>query len=218
MRCWLPANGALGKTHLMEQLLPWAGNDKQIILRVFFGLKSTAEVDAAVYAENVPDLFRHSGEKLKGVGEATRGVSAEYRLQRRGPNQRGDNLISAYMRKEIDQSKPIIFDDLERKSMATSTRRCSGRYQLLCRAQALPRDRNRARRKARQVNLLKVQESGWTNNAIEPDTKSAFKKFRTELSNSKIAVLIGQREQVIIEVFNKVAQDHCAYCGGHVRS
>jgi KAP family P-loop domain len=109
-----------GKTYLMRQLLPWEGDNKKSYYVSFFGLKNAAEVDAAIYAEMYP---RNSAiqERLKDVGEATRGLSA-YGFNAGGLIGGGANLISAYLRKEIDTSKPIIFDDLERSSMEQNKR------------------------------------------------------------------------------------------------
>ena len=113
-----------GKTHLMKELLPWEGDAKKSYYVSFFGLKSTAEVDVALYAEMYPRLSA-AEQRVKGVGEATRGVSG-HGFGAGGLIGFASNLILAYMRKEIDTSKPIIFDDLERSSMATNEEKLGG--------------------------------------------------------------------------------------------
>ena len=189
-----------GKTHLMKQLLPWEGDDKQSYYVSFFGLKSTAEVDAAVYAEMYPTQSAIQ-EKLKGAGEAMRGVSA-YGFNAGGLVSGGANLFSAYMRKEIDKSTPIIFDDLERSSMATPEEKLGViNYYVehkLCRVIVIAHDE----KLVEEIVQAKEKIFGQTIR-IEPDVKSAFEKFKTEPANGQIVALIGQREQEIVEVFNK---------------
>jgi hypothetical protein len=106
-----------GKTYLMKQLLPWDRDDKQSYYVSLFGLKSTADVDAALFTEAHPTLSLVQ-KGVKEVGEAGRGLSG-FSFGIGGALPGVANLISTLMRKEIDTSRPIIFDDLERSSMGT---------------------------------------------------------------------------------------------------
>ena len=60
-----------GKTYLTKLLLPWEGEDKQSYYVSFFGLKSAAEVDAALYAEMYPSRLA-AEERIKAAGESAR--------------------------------------------------------------------------------------------------------------------------------------------------
>ena len=65
--------GTGGKdTYLTKLLLPWEGEDKQSYYVSFFGLKSAAEVDAALYAEMYPSRLAAEA-RIKAAGEASRG-------------------------------------------------------------------------------------------------------------------------------------------------
>ncbi len=189
-----------GKTHLMRKLLPWEGGDKQSYHVSFFGLKSTAEVDAAVYAEMYPARSA-AQEQIKGAGEAVRGVSA-FGFNAGGLITGGANLLAAYMRKEIDRSKPIIFDDLERSSMASAEEKLGVINYYVehkrCRVIVIAHDE----KLVDAIIEAKEKIFGQTIR-IEHDTKSAFAKFRSELADDQIADLIGRLETVIVGVFTQ---------------
>jgi hypothetical protein len=187
-----------GKTHLIRQLLPWEGEDKQSNYVSFFGLKSAAEVDAAIYAEMYP---RRSAlqERVKGVGEATRGVSV-HGYSAGGIIDGGANLISAYMRKEIDTSKPIIFDDLERSSMETDKEKLGVINYYVehkhCRVIVIAHDE----KLVGEIVDAKEKIFGQTIR-IEPDANAAFKQFKTQLADNETALVIARLERVILDVF-----------------
>ena len=60
-----------GKTRLIRQLLPWEGKDKQSYYVSFFGLKSAAEVDAAIDAEMYPRRSALTNASFQGHVRAT---------------------------------------------------------------------------------------------------------------------------------------------------
>jgi hypothetical protein len=104
------------------------------------------------------------------------------------------------MRKEIDTSKPIIFDDLERSSMATNEEKLGAINYYVehkhCRVIVIAHDE-------KLVDAMKEAKEKIFGQTIriEPDAKSAFKKFRTELV--KGGELVDPFENAILEVFTK---------------
>lgn len=189
-----------GKTHMMKELLPWEGENKQSYYVSLFGLKTADEVDAAIYAEMYP-LRSSVQDGIKDAGEATRGVSLHgYSLG--GVLSGAANAVAAYMRKEIDLSKPIIFDDLERSSIATAEEKLGVINYYVehrrCRVIVIAHDE----KLVDAIMDAKEKIFGQTIR-IEPDLKSAFAKFQGELSDKSIAGLIAGKEDVILDVFSK---------------
>jgi hypothetical protein len=189
-----------GKTHLLKQLLPWEGDQKQSHYVSFFGLKNADEVYAAVYAEMYPSLSIFQ-EKVKGLGEATRGVSA-FGVGVGGLLSGGATLLSAYMRKDIDISKPIIFDDLERSSMETAEEKLGVINYYVehehCRVIVIAHD-------AKLVEgIIEAKEKIFGQTIrIEPDAHSAFANFKSQMAKNKITTLVGLYENDIVNLFIK---------------
>ena len=187
-----------GKTYLTKLLLPWEGEDKQSYYVSFFGLKSAAEVDAALYAEMYPSRLA-AEERIKAAGEASRGSSA-FGVSLGGLGSGLANYISACMRKEIDTSKPIIFDDLERSSMETDKEKLGVINYYVehrrCRVIVIAHDEKLV------GEFIEAKEKIFGQTIrIQPDAKAAFQKFKAELSDSHISRLIGRFEHIIVDVF-----------------
>jgi hypothetical protein len=105
-----------GKTYLVEKLLPWEGDNQRAVYVSLFGLKSAEELVGAIYAEQHPseDKLQKGIEKL---GEAVKGASV-LGVGIGGIGAGLANFVAAKMRKQVDPSKVIIFDDLERSDIA----------------------------------------------------------------------------------------------------
>jgi KAP family P-loop domain len=104
-----------GKTHLVKALLPWEGENAKACYVSLFGMKSSEEIVAAVYSEMHPELAK-TEKKIEGAGEAIRGVSV-FGFALGGVGSFLASVAAAKMRKDVDQSKIIIFDDLERSDV-----------------------------------------------------------------------------------------------------
>lgn len=103
-----------GKTHLVRHLLPW--DQEQSYYISLFGLKAPEDIISAIYAAMYPDTDKLQ-KLIGGVGEATKGVSvAGFGVGGVGSVLAG--LVAAQMKREVDSSKVIIFDDLERSDIS----------------------------------------------------------------------------------------------------
>jgi hypothetical protein len=105
-----------GKTYLVRKLLPSEGEGAKAVYASLFGLKSAEDVVAAIYAEMHPSEHKLQ-ENIEKVGDAIKGVSvAGFGVG--GVGSAFASLVSAKLRKEVDASKTIVLDDLERSEIS----------------------------------------------------------------------------------------------------
>jgi hypothetical protein len=140
-------------------------------------------------------------DRMKDVGDGLRGTSVAG-FGTGGVFSGAANVISAYMRREIDKSKPLIFDDLERSSMSTAEEILGVINHYVeherCRVIVIAHDE-------KIVEAIKDANEkifGQTI-AIQPDASSAFEKFRDEITDGNIADRISRFKDVIVEIFSK---------------
>lgn len=170
----------IGKTYLVKKLLPSEGEGRKAFYVSLFGRKSSEEVIAAVYAEMHP-----TGEKvqkhLEKLGEATKGMSA-FGFGLGAAGSFATNFIAASLKKEIDSSKILVFDDLERSAIKAKTLLGLINHYVehhQCRVVVIAHDE----KLVKGIHEAKEKIFGQTIR-VEPDLESAYEAFLAEIKNS----------------------------------
>ncbi|MGJ0394700.1 MAG: P-loop NTPase fold protein [Methylocystis sp.] len=188
-----------GKTYLVKKLLPPEGEGRKAFYVSLFGRKSSEEVMAAVYAEMHP-----TGEKvqkhLEKLGEATKGMSA-FGFGLGGAGSFATNLIGAVLKKEVDSSKVIVFDDLERSALKPKILLGVINHYVEhygCRVVVIAHDE----KLVKGINKAKEKIFGQTIR-IEPDLEAAYQAFIAEIKKSDAANYIADYGETIKTVFKE---------------
>jgi hypothetical protein len=188
-----------GKTHLVKKLLPWEGDDPKAYYVSLFGLKSSEELVAAVYAEMYP-LVDKAQKGIEKLGEAIKGMSL-YGVGIGGAGSVIANLLAANIRKEVDPSKVIIFDDLERsdindKVLLGIINHYVEHYK--CRVVVIAHDE----KLVEGIKEAKEKIFGQTIR-IEPDMVSAFDAFLDEIKSAGGNRFVQDYREVLTTVFKQ---------------
>ncbi len=169
-----------GKTHLIKKLLPSKGESRKAFYVSLFGMNCSEEVMAAVYAEMHP--YGEIAKKLfEKFGDATKSVSA-YGFGIGGTGSFVANFIAASLKKEVDSSKVIVFDDLERSAIKPKTLLGVINHYVEhygCRVVVIAHDEELVK----GIHEAKEKIFGQTIR-IMPDLESAYDAFLVEVSNS----------------------------------
>ncbi|MDI6527803.1 hypothetical protein QMA71_19875 [Pseudomonas otitidis] len=96
-----------GKSHQTKEAI---GADAYYVS--LFGLQTAEDIYSAVFAQMFP-----TKAKLKSAGKSIQDVSGEFAGFGLGVGSLASGVINAFIRESVDNSKPIIFDDLERCSL-----------------------------------------------------------------------------------------------------
>jgi hypothetical protein len=170
----------VGKTRLVKRLLRCDNDDSDAIYVSLFGVKTREAAEAAVFAELFParekirDWLHVGGDAAKGASAQGIGLGALPAA--------AASVFAAWMRKDIDDSKIIIFDDLERADM--SAKELLGfinRYVEHddCRVVAIAHDE----KFIGDVSDAKEKLFGQRLH-VQPDIESAFDAFVDEIPNA----------------------------------
>lgn len=179
-----------GKTYQVRKILP----DEKAYYVSLFGLNSTDDVVSAVYAAMFPIKARirnmaanvgEMGAEISGLGSfAVNGLTA--------------GLVGAFLRQEVRNDRPIIFDDLERCGL--STKETLGIINLYvehhgCRVIVIAHDE----KLAEEFGEAKEKIFGQTIR-IEPQILAAFSDFQSELSKDVQKNFIAKYKDIIVDV------------------
>jgi hypothetical protein len=186
-----------GKTHLVKSILNWEGEKPKAIYISLFGKNSSEEIVAAVYAEMHPTLSK-AQKVTEGVGEAARGTTL-YGFPIGGLGAGAAKLFSAFMQKDVDQSKIIIFDDLERSDI--SPKEVLGVINhyvehYKCRVVVIAHDE----KFIEGVKETKEKIFGQTIQ-IEPDFESAFALFLAEIADPNARKFLASNLEIFETIF-----------------
>lgn len=185
-----------GKTHLLSRLLPWTGENPQAYYVSLFGLKSAEEITGALYAEMYP--MRAKAEKgVKEAGDASKGVAGFGGL--------GSGIAAvatAWMRKELDRTKVIVFDDLERSAI-TSKAALLGIINYYvehqqCRVVVIAHDE----KMVEELKGTKEKIFGQTLR-VEPEVDAAFSAFVGEIVAAQPREFIEQHASQVKLIFSQ---------------
>jgi hypothetical protein len=179
-----------GKTFQVRKVLP----DEKAYYVSLFGLNSTDDVVAAVYAAMFPrkarikDIADNIGEmtaEAPGIGSlAVNGLTA--------------GLVGAFLRQEVSKDKPIIFDDLERCGL--SAKETLGITNLYvehhgCRVIVIAHDE----KLAEEFGEAKEKIFGQTIR-VEPQIDAAFTEFHSDLPTDTQRDFVSKYKDAIVGV------------------
>jgi hypothetical protein len=181
-----------GKTFQVREAIP---DDKAHYVSLF-GLNSTDDVLAAVYTAMFPgkarlrkiaDSIGETAAEIPGVGSlAVNGLTS--------------GLVGAFLRQKVDNTKPIIFDDLERCTL--DVKETLGIINLYvehhrCRVIVIAHDDNLTE----EFGAAKEKIFGQTIR-VEPQVSAAFDDFHSTLAIGPAKDLIAAQKPNILGVFS----------------
>ncbi|WP_139833529.1 P-loop NTPase fold protein [Pseudomonas sp. B8(2017)] len=184
----ITGNWGSGKTHQITQIL-----DKEEYTYVsLFGTHSTDEIYSSVYAKMFP-----TKAFSKELAESTNGATV-------GPIGFGgliSNIAKAILKDEIDSSKILIFDDLERSTLKTTE--LFGIFNKYiehhkCRVIVLAHDK----KITDDLSQTKEKVFGQTIEII-PQTSQAFDSFILKISDDKNRNILHNLKETILGIFKQ---------------
>ncbi|RWB02887.1 MAG: hypothetical protein EOQ39_07150 [Mesorhizobium sp.] len=182
-----------GKTYQVRQAIP----AEEAYYVSLFGLNSTDDVVAAVYTAMFP---RKAWVKkiADGVGEMTAEVSGFGSLAVGGLT---SGLVGAFLRQEVNNDRPIIFDDLERCGLGV--KETLGIINLYvehhgCRVIVIAHDQ----KLAEEFSEAKEKIFGQTIR-VEPQIIAAFDDFHSTLPTGPEKNFVSAQRDNIIGVFSE---------------
>ncbi|WP_445500780.1 hypothetical protein [Microvirga sp. G4-2] len=179
-----------GKTFQVRKALP---DDKAYYVSLF-GLNSTDDIVAAVYAAMFPGKAR-----IKNIADSIGEMSAEVSgLGSLAVSGLTSGLVGAFLRQEVSTDKPIIFDDLERCGLGP--KETLGIINLYvehhgCRVIVIAHDE----KLTEEFGETKEKIFGQTIR-VEPQLEEAFSDFLSELSIDTQKEFIQKFKDVIIRL------------------
>ncbi|MFO1104006.1 MAG: P-loop NTPase fold protein [Methylocystis sp.] len=188
-----------GKTYLVGKRLCLQGEDAKAIYVSLFGLKTAEDVVATIYAEMHPSEHKLQ-ENIEKVGEAFKGVSvAGFGVG--GAGSAFASLISAKLRKEVDASKTIVLDDLERSEISAKVLLGIINHYVehyFCRVVVIAHDE----KLVQGIKDAREKIFGQTIR-VEPDLESAYKVFLAEIKASDARDFVGEYGATIKTIFEE---------------
>lgn len=184
----ITGNWGAGKTHQVTKIL----KEEEYTYVSLFGAQTAEEVYSSVYAKMFP------GKAFsKEMANSTEGVTL-------GPIAFGgliSNIAKAVLKDEVDNSKILIFDDLERSSLKTNE--LFGVFNKYiehhkCRVIVLAHDK----KVSDDLKATKEKVFGQTIEIV-PQTSQAFDSFVSSLSCSQASSLLHNLKDTILGVFDQ---------------
>jgi hypothetical protein len=180
-----------GKTYQVRKAIP----KDEVYYVSLFGLKTTDEVVAAIYTAMFPGKAWLKNIANK-IGETTAEVEGVGSLAINGLT---SGLVGAFLRQEVDSSKPIIFDDLERCGLRVKEiLGIINQYveQHGCRVVVIAHDK----KLADAFGEAKEKIFGQTIR-VEPQVAAAFDQFLSAQADGAAKDLIAARRDDILGAF-----------------
>lgn len=177
-----------GKTHQITKLL----NESEYIYISLFGSQSTEDIYSSVYAKMFP------GKAFsKDLAGSTDGLTI-------GPIALGgmiSKIAQAIIKDQVDPSKILIFDDLERSKLPINDlfgvfNKYVEHHQ--CRVIVLAHDK----KLSDELTSTKEKVFGQTIEVI-PQTSNAFDSFITNLPNEQIRLTLNNLRETILGIFEQ---------------
>jgi len=182
-----------GKTYQITSALP---TDHAHYISLF-GLNSSDEIEAQVFAKMYPKKasLKKLADKLSTINVGVPGYGSL------GVNGLTSVLASTFIKNEISNSKPLIFDDLERCSVAN--RKVLGlinRYveHHKCRVIVIAHDT----KLVDQFRETKEKVFGQTL-AVEPNVEAAFTRFNTFFARQDEVDRLGDLMNEVLSIFRE---------------
>ena len=176
-----------GKSHQTKEAI---GSESHYVS--LFGLRTTEDIYSSVFAKMFP-----TKAKLKGFGSSIRDVSAEFGGAGGSIGGIASGVINAFIRENVENSKILIFDDLERCSIPI--KECLGAINKYvehhgCRVVVIAHDEKLT------GEFLDAKEKIFGHViTAHPQYDSAFEKFIEKHENSESYNYLLERKQVIIK-------------------
>ncbi|ASY58302.1 hypothetical protein [Sinorhizobium sp. CCBAU 05631] len=182
-----------GKTHQVTKALP-ADHAHYVSL---FGLNTPEEIEAQVFAKMFPKMasLKKFADKLGAVNVGVPGYGSL------GVNGLTSVLANTLIKDEVDNSKPLIFDDLERCSVRNSKiLGIINRYveHHKCRVIVIAHD-------TKVVDAFKdAKEKVFGQTLmVEPNVDAAFEEFNTFFAQKNEKDLLGDLKAEVLSIFRE---------------